>query len=115
MATSIFQVKTYNYYFWSSREPNYLPRVNLNLNGTDGEYCGITFVNDDDPLPEATNSGKNYFLYYRESQLDMLIDMLRNEKPIFVDFNNDNGWANSRITTTDEPVGEEEGKMLRRR
>jgi hypothetical protein len=34
--------------------------------------------------------------------------MLRNEKPIFVFFNNDSGFNNSRISTTDEPVGEGE-------
>jgi len=34
--------------------------------------------------------------------------MLRNEKPITVFFNNDNGFNNSMISTTDEPVGEGE-------
>jgi len=34
--------------------------------------------------------------------------MLRNEKPIFVFFNNDSGFNNSRIATTNEPVGEGE-------
>jgi hypothetical protein len=42
------------------------------------------------------------------NQLPHLIDMLRNEKPIFVFFNNDGGLGNSRISTTDEPAGEGE-------
>ena len=60
-------------------------------------------------LSAASQVAANYFaFYYHHSQLEHLIDMLRNEKPIFVFFNNDNGFANSRISTTDEPVGEGE-------
>jgi hypothetical protein len=50
----------------------------------------------------------DYAFYYHHSQLQHLIDMLRNEKPIFVFFNDEGGLPNSRISTTDEPVGEGE-------
>ena len=113
MANSTFQVKTYSYYFWSSRDHD-IPRMNLNLKGVNGEQCFITFPYDDDPLPEAIKTGNNYWFYYREFQFPMLIDMLRNEKPIYVYFNNDSGFPNSQISTTEEPVGEGEGRITRR-
>jgi hypothetical protein len=107
MATASFQVETYLYYDWSSRKTG---KTNLILKGPAGQTCSVWFVEDPTAdLPEAKEAAPNYYLfYYHHAQLDHLIDMLRNEKPIFVYFNNDNGWANSRISTTDEPVGEGE-------
>jgi hypothetical protein len=107
MATATFQVATYQYYDWSSRETG---KTNLILKGSGGETCSVWFVEDPAAsLPAAAQLAPNYFaFYYHHSQLDHLIDMLRNEKPVTVFFNNDNGFANSRISTTDEPVGEGE-------
>jgi hypothetical protein len=64
-------------------------------------------------IPQLTCSLKkvwpNYYaFYYHLSQLPHLIDMLRNEKPNTVFFNDDNGYNNSRISTSDEAVGEGE-------
>jgi len=42
------------------------------------------------------------------SQYDNVLDILRNEKPLFFYFNEKSKVAN--VQTTDEPVGEEEGK-----
>lgn len=107
MATASFQVETYKYYNWSSRKNG---KTNLILNGVNGETCSVWFVEDlSADLPEAKMISQNYFsLYYHHSQLDHLIDMLRNEKPITVYFNNDNGFNNSRISTSNEPIGEGE-------
>jgi hypothetical protein len=107
MATATFQVATYQYYDWSSRVTG---KTNLILKGTGGQTCSVWFVEDPAAnLPAAAEVAPNYFaFYYHHSQLDHLIDMLRNEKPVTVFFNNDNGFANSRISTTDEPVGEGE-------
>jgi len=107
MATGTLEVKTYHYYDWSSRQTG---KTNLILKGAGGETCSVWFVEDPAaPLPAASQVAPNYFaFYYHHGQLPHLIDMLRNEKPIFVFFNNDNGWANSRISTTQEPVGEGE-------
>ena len=85
-------------------------KTNLILKGVDGETCSVWFEEDDTAnLPKAYEVAPNYYaFYYHHRQLSHLIDMLRNEKPIFVFFNNDNGSNNSRISTTDEPVGEGE-------
>lgn len=107
MASASFQVVTYEYYNWSSRLGG---KTNLNLRGAGGETCSVWFVEDDSAnLPEAHEVAPNYYaFYYHHRQLQHLIDMLRYEKPIFVFFNNNAGFANSRISTTHEPVGEGE-------
>jgi len=109
MAQASFQVDTYQYYDWSSRSSG---KTNLNLKGSGGETCSVWFVEDvTADLPVAHEVAPDYYaFYYHHYQLDHLIDMLRNEGPIFVFFNNDSGFNNSRISTTDEPIGEgEEG------
>lgn len=107
MATASFQIETYQYYNWSSRKSG---KTNLILKGTGGETCSVWFVEDPSTdLPPAKVVAPNYYaFYYNHSQLDHLIDMLRNEKPITVFFNDDNNWNNSRISTANEPVGEGE-------
>lgn len=109
MAQAQFEVATYNYYLWSSRERG---KVNLNLNGTGGETCAVWFLEDPGAtLPEAEQIAPNYYAFhYHLHQLPVLVDLLRNEQPVFVYFNDDNGWPNSRISTADEPVGEGEAR-----
>lgn len=107
MAQASFQVATYEYYDWSSRSTG---KTNLNLRGAGGETCSVWFVEDETAdLPIAEVVAPDYYaFYYHHSQLQHLIDMLRYEKPIFVFFNDDSGFNNSRISTTNEPVGEGE-------
>jgi len=107
MASTSFEVVTYEYYDWSSRRTG---KTNLNLKGAGGETCFVWFTEDDSAdLQEAEELAPDKFaFYYHHSQLQHLIDMLRYEKPIFVYFNNERGFNNSRISTTDEPVGEGE-------
>jgi hypothetical protein len=109
MANITFQVDTYLYYNWSSRKTG---KTNLILKGIGGQTCSVWFNEDETAnLRPAEQLTSNYFaFYYHHSQLQHLIDMLRNEKPIYVTFNNDNGFDNSRISTSDEPVGE--GEMV---
>jgi hypothetical protein len=107
MPNTTFQISTYNYYNWSSRKTG---KTNLILKGTAGQTCSVWFIEDESAaLPAAYEVAANYFaFYYHHSQLQHLIDMLRNEKPIYATFNTDFGGVNSRISTTDEPVGEGE-------
>ena len=107
MAQESFQVASYQYYDWSSRK---VGKTNLMLKGTLNETCSVWFVEDpSQDLPPARKIKEKYYaFYYHHNQLQHLIDMLRYEKPIFVFFNDDNGYSNSRISTTFEPVGEGE-------
>jgi hypothetical protein len=105
MAQATFQVATYQYYNWSSR--NHV-KTNLVLKGVGGETCSVWFEEDESAeLSAAHEVAPNFYaFYYHHSQLPHLIDMLRYEKPIHVFFNDDGGLPNSRISTTHEPVGE---------
>ena len=107
MARVSFKVATYQFYHWSSRSTG---KSNLILKGEGGETCSVLFVEDPTHnLPAAKVLKENYYLfYYHHFQLPHLIDMLRNESPIYVFFNDDSNWNNSRISTTNEPVGEGE-------
>jgi hypothetical protein len=107
MAHASFQVRTYMYYDWSSRSTG---KTNLILKGAGGETCSVWFVENAaaNLTPAQQVAPNSYAFHYHHYQLDHLIDMLRNEKPIYVFFDNDNGFNNSRISTTDEPVGEGE-------
>ncbi|WP_103068188.1 hypothetical protein [Aquimarina sediminis] len=106
MAKSSFQVESYSYYNWSSRNNG---KSNLILKGATGQVCSVWFKEGPNAvLPAATNTGSYYSFYYHHDQLQHLIDMLRNENPIYVYFNNDNNFNNSRISTGNEPVGEGE-------
>lgn len=105
MAQSI-EIKKYLYYLFSSRED---ATPVLFLYDNNNSHIGyVYFRSGTQPLPEAKQySNGRYALYYRRSVLSELIDMLRNEKPIYLNWIPE-GTNNTRISTTAELVGEEE-------
>jgi len=107
MATITFQAKTYNYYFWSSRQRG---KANMNIHGVGGETCSVWFTEDpEEALKHAEEVAPNYYaFYYHYAQLDQILDMLRNEKPVYVHYDDQPTFNNSRISTDAEPVGEGE-------
>ncbi len=68
----------------------------------------LYFVPDGGALgTNRKRSGRNLFdVYYWMSSWSQCVDMLRNEKPVYFSYNDSNNTA--VITTSDEPVGEEE-------
>jgi len=100
------EIKRYLYYLFSSREDATPTLFLYDANNRHVAYA--YFRSDSNPLPEARQytSGK-YALYYRRSVLPELIDMLRNEKPIYLHWVPE-GSNNTRISTSAELVGEEE-------
>ena len=61
-------------------------------------------------LPAARKlNDSQYLIYYRYSDYPVIIDMLRNEKPIFFIYQPE-GTNNSRLSTSSEPVGEGEDR-----
>jgi hypothetical protein len=68
----------------------------------------VHFYGGTEPLDAAEQfpDGK-YLLYYRYADLDILVDMLRNEKPVYLIWEPE-GVNNSRISTLAEVVGEGE-------
>jgi hypothetical protein len=71
----------------------------------------VAFEERTGPLPgPQENPAGVVFLTYRRSDLPFIIDMLRNEKPVIFTWSREQRVA--RITTKEEPVGEEESKSL---
>ncbi len=103
--TDVIEIKRYEYYTFSSRD-NTLANSVILFYGDAGYLGGAFFSNSDEPLKPAEKFPNGvYGLYYRCADLPVLIDMLRNEKPVYLIFSDGN---NSRISTFQEPVGEGE-------
>lgn len=68
----------------------------------------LRFVTGDLPQnsTETIGSKKIYYVYYHVDRYLAMIDILRNEKPLFFYYNHDN--HESYVTTSGEPVGEAE-------
>ena len=106
MAQSI-EIKKYLYYLFSSRED--ATPVMFLYDNNNSHVAYVYFRGDSQPLPEAKQySNGRYALYYRRSVLPELVDMMRNEKPIYLHWVPE-GTNNTRLSTTSEFVGEGEG------
>ncbi len=66
----------------------------------------LYFVGDDKP-PESTCSEGFYRFYYRQHDYPAVVDMLRNEGPVYARWFNTSG----ALTTSTEPIGEGETLM----
>lgn len=80
------------------------------FNDTSGKYIGLAaIIRDGSPLPANTQYSNGLLaIYFYEAELGSLLDTLRNEKPIFVQFHTDLKWGS--VGTDREPVGEQELK-----
>lgn len=109
MAT--FNIDKYSVRIWSSRKTN-----NLNpgtaLAGIylyeGNKYRGYAYFFADDTQLAApvyhSNTGQ-IFVHFNLSQFDGILDMIRNEDPIYLYYYNP---SNAGISTSAEPVGEAE-------
>lgn len=101
----VFEVKRYKYHNFSSRDSSIAQSVVL-LYGDSGYLGAAYFSTEDEPLKPAEKfPNGTYGLYYDYQELQIIIDMLRNESPVYLIYN---GALNSRLSTTEEPVGEGE-------
>jgi hypothetical protein len=103
--SEVMEIEDYKYYTFSSRDSSSSNSV-IMLYGA-GNYLGAAFFSTEDaPLQTAKKYPSGvYGLFYKNADLPVIIDMLRNEKPVYLIYNGD---INSRISTTSEPVGEGE-------
>lgn len=84
----------------------FAPRIWLK-NG--GKYIGqLIFKPNGSSLPPDTSSGSQVNLYYHLDDFQNAIDMLRNEKPLYLLFSGSGGSNENGIKTTQEAVGEGE-------
>lgn len=102
MASKAHQVKHYSYYFHTHAGG---PAM-LSLRG-DTLFALIDLVDDTSPLPAPwISSLDSCRITFRRSALPALIDMLRNESPVWVVI--DDHEPRVYVYTGDEPTGEGE-------
>ncbi len=110
MAMTFVDVSTYLVFAYGGSDGNANSRATISL-GIPNAFAFLTFYNEGAAIPANRktmhNSGKPiFYVNYPYYQYAGVIDLLRNEKPIKFFFRDDNMAA--YITTSDEPVGEEE-------
>lgn len=104
MTEEMFQIESYTL--------GVLPRDKflyyIKIEGED-HICQFYFRPDDHTLPIPKKiRAKEYMAYYHYSQYAALVDLLRNESPLYFTFHL-NGTKNySRLLTDKEPIGENE-------
>lgn len=105
--TEIKTVDAYTYMIYASRNNSAEVKAVFQLNGGGVSLGYLHFLADEAVLPKSKKLYGLYYFYYHESQLPIVIDLLRNEKPIYLIYIEDES-NNCRLSTSIEPVGEGE-------
>jgi hypothetical protein len=85
---------------------SFAPRIWLK---NTGKYIGqLIFESDGAALPADSNSGGQINIYYHLENYAHCIDLLRNEKPMYLLYSGSGGGFENGIKTTAEAVGEGE-------
>jgi hypothetical protein len=109
MATTAIQIQNYQYYTFSSRDSSNSPSTVVLLYDQANTMVGsLWFVKEPGALPTAQNSGSLYLLAYSYVDLPVIVDMLRNERPVYLIVDPTGDPVNWRVSTFEEPVGEGE-------
>jgi hypothetical protein len=127
VAVTSIQIQNYQYHVFSSRDSTNGPSAVITLyDASNLLVAGLWFVKDPGALPTAqpprpgpelkwnrqqpvpTGAHYEYRLAYSYADLPVIIDMLRNETPIFLIVDPTGNVVNWRISTFEEPVGEGE-------
>ena len=85
---------------------SFVPRIWLK---SGGKFIGqLLFKPNGTVFPPDTSSGGQTNLYYHLDDFQNALDLLRNEKPIYLLWNGSGGGNENGIKTTPEQVGEGE-------
>ncbi len=106
------EIKKYevNYFAGGQSGDNYPYKATIKLRRGDGTLIGVAhFYKDRNDLPacDTINKNEQYHCHYHISDYANVLDILRNEKPVFFDFLGGK-WNMGSIATTSERVGEGE-------
>lgn len=99
---NITEIERYTYYLFSSRHEG--EAIIFLYDDKATVVAEVIFCDDADPLPDPIAAHGKQLLYFRRSALHDVVDLLRNEGPIFL--KQDNGTV--ALATGYEPVGEGE-------
>jgi hypothetical protein len=106
MAFTSIQIQDYQYYVFSSRDSSNPPSTVILLYDLNNTWVGeLWFVKDPGTLPTASQTGGNYLLAYSYADLPVIVDMLRNDTPVYLIVDPAGDPVNWRISTSEERVG----------
>ena len=112
MAWQIHQIKSYRVYEVSAKSPGYentSAYISLYWNGEHHAQLWFTIGDTPPSLPNSKvsmGSPPFYYVRFRGNQFQSVVDLLRNEKPVYLHWNESSTGA--FIATGKEQVGEEE-------
>ena len=108
----IFEIKKYDvaYYAGGRNAAGYPYRAIIGLRDENNRLIGAAYFHRDEtnmPGADAQKASGYISCHYTESEYPHILDLLRNEKPVYVEF--EAGIGNiAGIRTSAEPVGEGE-------
>jgi len=102
------EIKKYSLSIFSSRYDENEVISAIMLSSDTSFYGYLHFLADGSELPQAKKQYGLFYMYYHQMDYLAIVDMLRNENPVYLIYNEDD-HKNCRITTMQEPVGEGEG------
>lgn len=100
----------YTVYYLSGNSPKIGVPQEMEIDCFDqqGKRVGaLYFFPDDLPLPANNLNVNGIYLYFRSHRFNDVMNILKDEKPLYLALNTANGSGN--IGTAWEPVGEQEG------
>ena len=104
----VMEIGTYSTTYTGKKDGSTFWRAFIHLSDKSGGYIGGIYFYDDE-LSTGWNdgySGSSLFMFLPASHFPRIIDLLRNEEPLFFTFNNSSG--KTYLSTSAEPVGEGE-------
>ena len=100
---AILPVDGYRVYFYGGSDGYKSTRANINLLDSKGEIMGIIkFHEEGQEFGEDYQSKDIIWMHQPASMLMNVVDLLRNEKPIFIHF----AAKRAFLSTSEEPIGE---------
>ena len=101
MSASTTQIDRYTVWYRSNKS---IPTISLWKDNVNKNIASLSFRPNGSVLPNDSSYDGTAFLFFHLEDFANIIDLLRNEKPIFL------WWDGTQytITTSNEPVGEGE-------
>lgn len=99
------EIKRYAVFFYGGKEGYQNARAQIQLFNEDDKLCGLVKFYDD-TMQKTDDAIINdvIYMYQPYATFQSVIDTIRNEKPILIDFRMDRGF----LMTSNEPIGEGE-------
>jgi hypothetical protein len=101
-------VANYSITYTGKKDGSNFWRAFIHLSGTNNDYLGgIYFYDEDQGTTWNDGFSNNYlFMFLPDSHFSRIVDLLRNEKPLYFNFNESS--QKTYLSTSSEPVGEGE-------